>query len=126
MDDSRKYDELVAAIVKAVPWKLNDKDGLAFEKRIHHDDQVLEQPNRPITLEDVLRASYAIGRPPHWDNPSPRLNVDSTGLLFFFEYRETPEKQPNVEWHLGHDLAWHRDNAPETIAFLHSLLTPSK
>lgn len=68
-----------------------------------------------LGLEDVLRAL-----PRGW-------SVDNDGD--FWEYGiqgyqcRSRQGFDGAEWHLGHDLAWHRDNAPETITFLHSLLS---
>ena len=108
-----KYEVVVAAIVKAVPeiweWQptVNNKQNYG---------------NRPITLEDVLRAVH---KP---EDIFDRLHVGlkhGEGLIYLSLHSRTRGAAitiNGVDWHLGHDLAWHRDNAPETIDFLHSIL----
>lgn len=105
------YDELAAKIEEAVPT-------IRYEKHSQHGDLCRncfrdvvhfgapKECRRPITLEDVLRSPF-----------KTRINLNQYGAIFV-------ESEPwaKSKWHLGHDLSWHRDNAPETIAFLHSLL----
>jgi hypothetical protein len=112
---ARQYEELVQAIVKAVPE-------IEYEKRSRRAVFGPEYPygrkrffikerlRRPITLEDVLRTARETS-----------LTVDVDG--FFALDSKTDEHN---YWHLGHSLEWHRDNAPETIQFLYSLLCPKK
>ena len=126
METGKQFEELTQAIVKATEIK---EEFVCCACATTWEKECLcpicgcgvYSQFRPITLEDVLRA--------HWNSLSvdqarkePQLCITRSGLFFYFEYRTTPDKQPNVEWHLGHDLSWHRDNAPETITFLHQLL----
>ncbi len=105
----RQYDELVAAIVKAVP-------------------EIIERPkvycevcdewsyrDEAIRLEDVLRAVR--------EARQKDVHTQATGKKMYFKdiWGEGLDQNTPL-WHLGLDLAWHRDNAPETITFLHSLL----
>lgn len=127
---TEQYDELVAAIVKAVPeimeWRCercrkkyaeyvngcvicwNDDLPVAVNRSLYEGRKVSATP-RPITLEDVLRATNGIWMGVSHTGYMARMNF--TSLLPGGEY-----------WHLGHDLEWHKENAPETILFLHSLL----
>lgn len=109
-EQQRQFHELVEAIMKAVPWKLSDKDGLSFVKRIHHDDQVLEQPNRPITLEDVLLA-IATGR--------ELWAVTPLGQFVYIDKSNLSTRLATCVWLLGKPLS---DQSDECKKFLHSLL----
>ncbi len=112
------YEELVAAIVRAVPEIVQHlavrKGGVTYCKFCGTEDwdaEEMEPCSRPITLEDVLRAL------PFW---VVQIVIGKDGHEAFF--RDPDGDLSQSYWHLGHDLAWHRDNAPETIAFLRSLL----
>lgn len=111
------YDELVAKIVEAVPEAGYCKCGgwLCAERGS-------QRPN----LEDVLRALD--------DKVLVKAN---SGEICYLDYGSEEGDEPFIsnswfihgkvflpQWHLGQSLSWHRDNAPETIAFLHSLLYP--
>lgn len=134
------YQELVQAIVKAVPDivercnKICDKCGISRMREGTRDeccgDEVFpcsgilrpdgdpkNEMRRPITLEDVLR----------WLQQTLGIN----GVEYYAAVTAGTVHKLNIvtrgseaNWHLGHDLAWHRYNAPETISFLHSLLIP--
>lgn len=115
---AEKYDELVAAIVKAVPEIYETARGPICHSHtscaFHCHGRPIIAVNRPITLEDVLRAlgeNYAVGG----DGRIREWNGAGDGWTL---------KERYYKWHLGHDLAWHRDNAHQTIFFLHGLLTP--
>lgn len=95
----RQYDELCEAIISSVPEIQEIEAGKKFTQT--------GMRLRPITLEDVLMAIFQI------DNS---FVVDSGGQFW------TLNEDVAAKWNLGHDLAWHRDNAPETISFLHSFL----
>lgn len=112
-EQQRQYDELVAAIVRAVP---ECRDGgkchcCNLDPCDHSTTGCPWLIGRTPGLEDVLRATNGIWMGVSHTGYMARMNF--TSLLPGGEY-----------WHLGHDLAWHRDNAPETIKFLHSLLLP--
>lgn len=95
---SKAYLELFEAIVKAVPECLNREWNVT-------------DPN----LEDVLKASIGkIG--------DLALAANWPGV-FIYRY---PNKDEFCYWHLGYSLEWHRENAPETVLFLHSLLCVQK
>lgn len=88
-------------------WKSKgaNKEIVTFAERF-------EVLGRPITLEDVLRALIAsVDQKFHPHSPVQRNRAYQQYTL-----------QILGKWHLGHSLEWHRDNAPETITFLHSLL----
>lgn len=107
------YDELVAAIVKAVPGI--EEDRRRREKMFGKFDDDGEEKIyslRPITLEDVLQTIEQ-------NTDDLTLAVGTCGR--FWEVSKGNIWRPEI-WHLGHDLSWHRDNAPETIDFLHSIL----
>lgn len=93
------YEALVAAVVKATPDSVEEK---CANPNCKCKREFLS--GRPITLEDVLRAleaciaKYDDQHDPHGRECFVEGIVDA--------------------WFLGHDLAWHRDNAPETIEFL--------
>ncbi len=133
------YSELVAAIVKAVPDLDGGQDRLCpkcrgltrtqsdpdceycIECDLDDAHKTVEWINsttiiRPITLEDVLRAEESHGG---------CLLVDSRGTLAInlSDFGEEPDiALRKAYWTLGKSLEWHRDNAPEAITFLHSLL----
>jgi len=95
----KAYSELVAAVVKAVPEIGENKT----------EDNAYGIPPyeinaRPITLEDILRAIDS--------QHNKNILYAQAGYLASNENG----------WTLGHDLAWHKENAPETITFLHTLL----
>lgn len=132
-----KYEELVVAIVNAVPEVLfkgkhpikeaidrlaedTDLKELSLRQiasrigrpdvraqQIKHHMQSTPKKDflRSITLEDVLRVQ---------DPECMKGASEGENALHLYRFLKI--------WHLGHDLAWHRDNAPETIDFLHSLL----
>ncbi len=114
------YDELVAAIGQAVSdigvHCFTENVGMhtvcewcKLKATTNNLDSICGV-SRPITLEDVLRAI-----------PPFVIRVCSgTGQIV--DHTKTWEGVSPCSWHLGQDLAWHRDNAPETIMFLHSLL----
>lgn len=78
--------------------------------------------SRKILLEDVL---IALGKTQDRENnlyavSQEGMILHASGMGIFCRV--------DCWWNLGHDLAWHRDNAPKTIDFLHTLLcsTPEK
>lgn len=97
MPSNDRYEELAAAIVKAVE---------ALDDREHY----IAKDGR-IWLEDVLRAILIS---PHGSD----IGIKCDG---WFQVPLSRSMQ-SAKWHLGKDLAWHRAHAPETIAFLYSLL----
>ena len=139
-EQQRQYEELVEAIVRAVPeieefCSLSERvDGKLHSWEFDGDDPYIvcywckdrrrapggekmmngRGERRPITLEDVLRAYRQFN-----GIVSPMLLVNDDG---WFVLR--PNGPTRKQWHLGHDLAWHLRNAPEMISFLHSLLLP--
>lgn len=72
-----------------------------------HYDLKIDVMCRPITLEDVLLVFPVVFG---WGFISRCYGFFDVGGNMI------------CKWYLGHDLSWHRDNAPETIEFLHSLL----
>lgn len=134
-EQQRQYQELVEAIVRAVPeimeWRCercrkkyaeyvngcvicwNDDLPVAVNRSLYEGRKVSATP-RPITIEDVLRSN--VSRQGHRD-----LAVDESGH-FWVRHEHGWNWQGEITWLLGHDLAWHKENAPETILFLHSLL----
>lgn len=132
------YEELVAAIVKAVPEIMELKHGCRIRRHsdsaeclvnfitlagaIQYDHPTVAKPadlfdcefdnlGRPITLEDVLRTLDAKEK---W------ICVLANGQ--FAPFSGSTFYPDLVKWNLGHSLEWHRDHTPQTITFLHSLL----
>lgn len=114
-----KYDQVVQAIVKAVPEILapchihakmkEDK----YRKNLSACLLCAKKIPRPITLEDVLRA-HKIRFPA---DGTMRTNES-------FRRHHTGQFSEDIwdfysQWHLGKPLS---EQPPETIAFLHSLL----
>lgn len=108
------YEKLVSAIVKAVPEK-ERIDRCYSTRKCACGVRIDEHLNWVPCLEDVLRAI----KDRHGLHASSKVPATPLGALF-----GTAWSRSDSEWHLGHDLAWHRDNAPETIRFLHSLIVP--
>lgn len=108
------YNAVVDAIVKAVPEILQSFVVTeSFRSDGSLDPTKTELRQRPITLEDVLRAIRDV----HGLHASSKVSATPLGALF-----GTAWSRSDCEWHLGRSLEWHRDNAPETIAFLYPLL----
>lgn len=104
---SAKYDELVAAIVRVVPECATREWNAG-----HGSSDEGWYPANP-TLEDVLRTvKEKVGLYQTTTHPMSPIAM----LLGTVDFHCV------TEWRLGHSLEWHRDNAPETISFLHSLL----
>lgn len=87
-----KYDELVAAIVEAVENAGDPEHYIAKDGR--------------LWLDDVLQGVAS-------KREATTQCVIMEGAIQFLGM---------FDWRTGHDLAWHRHNAPETIDCLHSLL----
>lgn len=110
------YEELVAAIVKAVPViKKHPAFKGEYEECIVcgviRESAFLRECSRPITLEDVLLAEIeTIDKEHHPTNPSVRDQLYKQWTL-----------KTLAEWSLGKPLS---EQSPETISFLHSLLKP--
>ena len=103
---AQKYEEVVAAIVKAVPCSggLGADTGKYFLF------------NGRGTLEDVLRAMQV-------RRNYPEISFGLSKVMIIKRYSlVTHDVETLAEWHLGKSLEWHRDNAPAVIDFLHSLL----
>jgi hypothetical protein len=118
------YEELVAAIVKAVPEI--DVRKCAFCDRVLKQDGFCDacgSPKtkhfrfRPITLEDVLLWVGTL-------NLAKHFIVLPSGNMYLWDGLGMLSTDPN-KFHLNKTLEWHRDNSPETIAFLHSILPSS-
>jgi hypothetical protein len=108
-----KYEAVVAAIMNVVPEK--ERIARCFSTRkCLCGFRIDEHVDFALTLGDVLRAiKEKVGLYQTSTHPMSPIAM----LLGTVDYRCV------TEWHLDHDsLAWHRDNAPETIEFLHSLL----
>ena len=108
-----KYEAVVAEIMKAVPeiehsWHDLHEDVSLFQQF----DVKSGTLKRPITLEDVLRAMDNKG--------NPNYSVTLDGKIWSVEAWGYDKKK--CTFHLGHDLKWHRDNAPELIDFLYDIL----
>lgn len=111
----QQYDELVAAIVEAVPDIEAERK---YREKIFGRGNNRHFVHRGVTLEDVLIALKKSKR--EWI-----YAVDCYGNLL--EYN--PEEGWEVEvyehklfrWELGETLEWHRDNSPE-ICFMSLLI----
>lgn len=117
------YDEVVEAIVEAVP-------GLCMSDGKHEIDGNIckfcglsrtrrrackKAPKvRPITLEDVLRAMQG--------KVSNSIGISMNGDFLDCDNDMNNLHEVGASWTLGKDLAWHLKYKPETISFLHSLL----
>lgn len=113
------YEELVAAIVKAVP-QIRRAVCTGCTSDVHAErcpncpKHFVAVSLRPITVEDVLRAI-------HKSQTSP-IGVCTSGEFLDCDDECNNLRGIDIRWHFGHSLEWHRDNAPETIAFLHSVI----
>lgn len=112
-DISKLYEELVAKIVEAVPGIETGLHSLNNFDAEYFPSLGKTKIPRPITLEDIL---LSLESPTFFSDPS---SVEDGELYLRFDFDGKA-----MLWHLGHSLSWHRDNAPETIRFLHSLLIP--
>lgn len=106
-EQTAAYDELVEAIVKAVP-EIDYLNGqTAFPNLL--SIVPIEERLRPITLEDVLRAIH---------KRSKLLHVNSYGSICEALDRHR-WVQTGIRWDFGKPLS---EQPPETIEFLHKLL----
>ena len=99
----KEYEELTAAIAKALP---------EIEEMGGYEDGDENRPIthiRPITLEDVLRANYG--------NPL-ELSIDDGGWVWTRPLNDW-ESNGDIRWNLGKPLS---EQSPETLNFLHKLL----
>lgn len=118
------YEELVTAIVNAVP-EINSRCSLC-DIRGMCDHAIVA---RPITLEDVLRAfeeitrAFAVTHGGMIVEIGPSISKDSKMLNTIFHPRECKSNWDAKHWLLGKPLS---EQSPETIDFLLSLLCPKK
>jgi hypothetical protein len=109
-----KYEELVAAIQKAVPeLRMSDEEARTWIDI--HGKPV--PPSRDIILEDVLRALQAKFKVNGWMNPKDE-EEKSISLAAY----DGAVLQICGNWKMGHSLEWHLEHSPETILFLHSII----
>lgn len=111
-DLAAQYEELVAAIVKAVPEIVTFQHSRNCSCRCGGKQRNL----RPITLDDVLMAMNKKWR-------YRLLMVEGFWKVDPMEQTYNKDRISVLDrWSLGHSLEWHRDNAPETIDLLRNLI----
>ncbi len=86
---SSAYEELVAAIVKAVP-ELREEQCKMTECFCHKEMRL----RRPITIEDVLKAMHKSNNPP--------IGVCTSGEFLDCDNECNNLKGIDINWHLGH------------------------